>query len=442
MGLLSCTIYKTYLYFIGYWLGEIIRTIIEIIFMDKIEKEKEKEKKINFKKEEELMKLFLLNIADLLTGFLVLYTKKTMKVLDSSKNLRKESKANKLETSLIYNDEPTFQHKIFLIPLISILDLIASSVYFFAALFSNITLNPRQFDWMVSIDIIARIFFSIIILKIIVRKHHKLGIILCIIGFILMSISDIISINDEDMNFLDILIFILIIFPKSILFPLVDVLYKIVLTNDFLLPHLLMFYRGLSQFPIIFITILILHWNNEIDFEFLNEFNNYNRIIYTISFTIISSIRNLCVLEVIYIFNSHYVSFLLAIIIFENTIRKFFEDKIIYNFSDIKGITFFTVDITALLLISAGTLIFNEMIIINACGLKDKTKLNLINEEKGENKIIDESFYYEEEDDENNNSKENHSNGNKSADNLINNSDEKNIIYGLDKENEDRENSF
>ena len=440
MGLLSCTIYKTYLYFIGYWLGEIIRTIIEIIFMDKIEKEKEK--KINFKKEEELMKLFLLNIADLLTGFLVLYTKKTMKVLDSSKNLRKESKANKLETSLIYNDEPRFQHKIFLIPLISILDLIASSVYFFAALFSNITLNPRQFDWMVSIDIIARIFFSIIILKIIVRKHHKLGIILCIIGFILMSISDIISINDEDMNFLDILIFILIIFPKSILFPLVDVLYKIVLTNDFLLPHLLMFYRGLSQFPIIFITILILHWNNEIDFEFLNEFNNYNRIIYTISFTIISSIRNLCVLEVIYIFNSHYVSFLLAIIIFENTIRKFFEDKIIYNFSDIKGITFFTVDITALLLISAGTLIFNEMIIINACGLKDKTKLNLINEEKGENKIIDESFYYEEEDDENNNSKENHSNGNKSADNLINNSDEKNIIYGLDKENEDRENSF
>ena len=158
MGLLSCTIYKTYLYFIGYWLGEIIRTIIEIIFMDKIEKEKEK--KINFKKEEELMKLFLLNIADLLTGFLVLYTKKTMKVLDSSKNHRKESKANKLETSLIYNDEPTFQHKIFLIPLISILDLIASSVYFLAALFSNITLNPRQFDWMVSIDIIARIFFQ------------------------------------------------------------------------------------------------------------------------------------------------------------------------------------------------------------------------------------------------------------------------------------------
>ena len=440
MGLLSCTIYKTYLYFIGYWLGEIIRTIIEIIFMDK--KEKEKEKKINFKKEEELMKLFLLNIADLLTGFLVLYTKKTMKVLDSSKNHRKESKANKLETSLIYNDEPRFQHKIFLIPLISILDLIASSVYFFAALFSNITLNPRQFDWMVSIDIIARIFFSIIILKIIVRKHHKLGIILCIIGFILMSISDIISINNEDMNFLDILIFISIIFPKSILFPLVDVLYKIVLTNDFLLPHLLMFYRGLSQFPIIFIIILILHWNNKIDFEFLNEFNNYNRIIYTISFTIISCIRNLCVLEVIYIFNSHYVSFLLAIIIFENTIRKFFEDKIIYNFSDIKGITFFTVDITALLLISAGTLIFNEMIIINACGLKDKTKLNLINEEKGENKIIDESFYYEEEDDENNNSKENHSNENKSADNLINNSDEKNIIYSLDKENEDRENSF
>jgi hypothetical protein len=298
---------------------------------------------------------------------------------------------------------------------------------------------------MLSIDIIARIIFSIIILKITIRKHHALGLILCVFGFVLMSVSDSISINNyikhhSNIKYNDIIKFILIIFPNSILFPLVDVLNKIVLTSDFLLPHSLMFYRGVSQCWFFIIIIPMLNWKNKIDWDFLHEFN-FKKIAYTILFTLISCIRNLCVLKVIYIFNSHYVSFLRAIIIFENTFRQFFEEDI-YKFNNKKGIMYFIADIIALIVISVGTLIFNEMIIINACGLNEKTKMRLLIEEKDENKIIDESFYYEEEDDENNNSKENHSNENKSADNLINNSDEKNIIYSLDKENEDRENSF
>ena len=50
MALLSCIIYKEYFYFIGYWLGEIIRYFMEMIF---INKENE------FIVEEELMKLIL-----------------------------------------------------------------------------------------------------------------------------------------------------------------------------------------------------------------------------------------------------------------------------------------------------------------------------------------------------------------------------------------------
>ena len=190
MALLSCIIYKEYFYFIGYWLGEIIRYFMEMIFINN-----QKENKNDFIVEEELMKLILLNVADLLTGFLVLYTHFKMKSLNIRQKPKKENRLKKLESSLIYNDLSRFKHKIFLIPLISILDLIASSEYFIAALFSSFTLEARQFDWMLSIDIIARIIFSIIILKIIVRKHHKLGIILCMIGFIFMSFSDVISIK-------------------------------------------------------------------------------------------------------------------------------------------------------------------------------------------------------------------------------------------------------
>ena len=436
MALLSCIIYKEYFYFIGYWLGEIIRYFMEMIFMGEENK---------FIVEEELMKLILLNVADLLTGFLVLYTHFKMKSLNIRQKPKKENRLKKLESSLIYNDLSRFKHKIFLIPLISILDLIASSEYFIAALFSSFTLEARKFDWMLSIDIIARIIFSIIILKIIVRKHHKLGILLCMIGFIFMSFSDIISIQNANKDIYDIFIFIIIIFPKSIIFPLVDVLYKIVLTNDFLLPHLLMFYRGLSQCIVLFIIVPILKYNNKIDDKFLEQFREYNRIIYTVCFTIISCIRNLCVLKVIYIFNSHYVSFLHVIIIFENTLRQFWDQKDIYNFNDIESIIYFIIDIIPLLLISAGTLIFNEMIIINACGLNEKTKMRLLIEEKDENEIIDESFYYEDENEENNNGKENQLNkkeeDNNYEDNDVNDVEKKNI-FDWDKENEGSEKSF
>ena len=245
--------------------AEIIRSIIEIIFLNNPKKSgKDHYSKEDFIVEEELLKLMLLNIADLLTGFLVLYTNYKMKSLEASRNEKKEeNKEKKLETSLIYNDISRFKHKVFLIPIISILDFLASSVYFIAVLFSKVILIPRQLDWMLSIDIIARIIFSIFILKINERKYHKLGIILlCIIGFILMSISDIISLKNMN-NSKDILIFIMIIFPKCILFPLGDVLYKIILTNDFLLPHTLMFYRGVSQCWVFFILVPILYWRKK-----------------------------------------------------------------------------------------------------------------------------------------------------------------------------------
>ena len=55
-------------------------------------------KKKDFLIEEELLKLILLNIADLLTGFLVLYTNNKMKSLNSRQNPKKENKLNKLES--------------------------------------------------------------------------------------------------------------------------------------------------------------------------------------------------------------------------------------------------------------------------------------------------------------------------------------------------------
>ena len=186
MTLISCIFHKGYYFFIVYWFIELIRSITRITlnnnkFLDyTIE---------DFAFEEELLKLILLNISDLLTGFLVLYTKIIMKPFKKRKKTKILQKLTSLEYSLIYNNISytyNHNHKILLILLISLLDFIARSAYFFSTFPKIQRLKPRQVDWMLSIDIIARTLFSIIFLKIKVRRHHKLSIVLCMLGFILI----------------------------------------------------------------------------------------------------------------------------------------------------------------------------------------------------------------------------------------------------------------
>ena len=433
MALITCNLYKGYVFIIAYWLAEMIRAIVRIIFIRRLKNREIYYNKENFIIENELLSLICLNLADLLAGFLVLYTKVKMKSLIFKKS-EKLTKINKINPSLIYNELTKIKHKVYLILLISFLDYLARSLKFFAFLTKKPGLKSRQMDWMISFDIITRIFLCIIILKIKVQKHHKLAIILCLIGFILMSISDIISIKMRNMKFNDIIIFILIIFPKSILFPLEDLFNKILLTNDYLLPHSLIFRRGIYQFGLFFIIIPFLYSKSLITFEYFNELKKFNIIIYSILFIFISFVRNICLMNVIYIFNIHYVSFLLAIIIFDNTIRQFFEEDNIYDFTQIKGIMFFIFDIIALLIISLGTLVFNEMIVINAYGLNDKTKEGLLIEEQLENVNNFESFYFAEEDEEITNNSEKDNQTIKTI--IIGNNEN---IIGIDKENDEKE---
>ena len=409
MKLISCVFYKGYYYIIGYWVAEIIRSICNQTLNNNkpfsIDNSKE-----DFALEEELFNLILLNIADLLQGFLVLYTNMIMKPFTKKEETTYQKEMKNLKLLLIYNNiSYRNNHELLLILLMSILDFLASSVYFFSTIPKIQRLKPRQIDWMLSIDIIARIFFSILILKIKVRNHHILSILLCMIGFLLMGFSDILSIIKGPIETKDVIIFIMIIFPKAILFPLVDVLNKIVLFNEFYLPHSLIFWRGVTQFTFFLFILPILYFNDKINFEYFTRFNA-SKIIYSILFTFISSIRGLCQMNVIYIFNPQYVSFLLVIIIFEYTIQQFFVDDNIYNFEEIKGKLYFTIDILALIIISFGTLLFNEMIIINACGLNEKTKKGLLSTEKIDGIENMDSFYYTEEDEENTKEKSNNKN--------------------------------
>ena len=224
--LISCICYKNYFYFLIFWILELLVSIFKnLIYNHKFFGES-----IKNDITDEYIDLISLNIADLLAGFLVLYTKYSFK----KKEIKKEKKG---DINLIYQHNTPFNpnKKLQLLILISFLDFISRSGYFWFSFFINKgrMLNRYNLDIIIAIDILMRYFFSRIILKTYLYNHHITAIIISIIGFVSMSLLDIISIIIEGKDVSNKFLFLLFILPRSIFYPLEDVLNKILLSNDF-----------------------------------------------------------------------------------------------------------------------------------------------------------------------------------------------------------------
>lgn len=370
MGLFSFTFYKGYFYFIGFWIADSIRSLVERNLEKKEEKPDDEQNKkdiiIN------IFKLICLNFSDLLAGFLVLYTYiKSFK--KKNKTIERESKLI-LKRRLIYRDLSIKTNSKYLIILSSLLDLIARSVFliFFISNIKNAKkLDNQQIDWLISLDISSRAIFSRIILKTKLQKHHFVSIYICLIGFILMSTSDIYYLIKQHFNFL----YIFFIFPKFILFPFADVINEILLTSHFLLPQILMFVRGVYEFIILFIFCVFYLLFSEISYlSFFSKF--FSEIGYGIIFILVCFFRTFCLMKVLYLYNSQHVSFLIIIFPFINFISGLFDGKVK------NSLNYNIMQLISLIIIFFGTLLYNEIIIINACGLNENTKKGLLIKEK------------------------------------------------------------
>ena len=147
MSLLSCVCFKSYFFILIYWIIEISVSLIKNIKEDSFQLK-------NIDYENQFIDIISLNIADLLAGFLVLYsycqfknkTKNKNKILQSKFPLIYNSPLNKNKKKIFY----------FLI-LICFLDLYSRSVYFIHSIISKEKGFKRfQMDWLVGLDIIIR----------------------------------------------------------------------------------------------------------------------------------------------------------------------------------------------------------------------------------------------------------------------------------------------
>ena len=151
----------------------------------------------------EYIYLILLDISDLLAGFLVIYTQCSMKQKNKNKNedvLERRSTINKIEYISVeeksLHKSKSFIYKMILICILDFINRAAFYIFYQTnkdANHENIS-HKAQKDIIIHLDILARYAFSILLLKNKIFKHHKLSIILITIGFIILIPIDIMEI--------------------------------------------------------------------------------------------------------------------------------------------------------------------------------------------------------------------------------------------------------
>ena len=370
---------KTFYLVIGYWFCEISYRTIKYI-------EWEHFKLMKNDSETEYLLIILFNFADLFSLFVLLYLRLRRKLEKCQKE--KEEKDNEISNisyiSNIYGNPVNTITLISIIKLIGIvtLDLLARSVfYIYHSLFNkNYEVLSQQFaiDFISLFDIVIRFFLYGCLIKKKEKNIYKqqiFAIIAIIIIFVLLIELDITYVElNKEYNLKDCIIYVAILFPRSILFPLADTLIKIYMHKYYILPWQYMGSRSIIEFIFLAIITSVLY---------AKEYFHISYDIFTINFFIIASlyilanfIKAALLIHVIYYYSSIGVAFLiisepLSGLIY-NIINSFKEKE---NISMIITI----IEIILVILIGIATMIYAEIIEINKCGF-DKNRRNTIYE--------------------------------------------------------------
>ena len=369
MSLLSFNYDAHFIYAIIYWILEII---IRILMYTNWEYFQMSDDNV----QNEYLYVIISNIGDLLSGFLVLYTKYSTK----SKNpeTRTLSKTNS-QIELIYEDTENYKNQKFIrkMIIIGILEYISRSLY-----------------WINTLDIFMRYIFSIFILKVVFHKHRLFSIYLIGGSFIVLLISDFFYVGlNEKFNLVVTLGYVGIIAFRAVSFPLVDTFIRQLFEDNYILPDSLMFIKSLIQVVSVGIITPILYYSFgvQLDIHFGTE-----NIIIIIVYILAHFVKQYFLLKIIYHFSAQSVSFLVISESVSGSITgiiDFFKDEDKQFFD----IFFLIIEFLAILLIAFATLTYDEIIIIHKCGLDENTKGGIINRAQDEmiklNDIVDDSDF-------------------------------------------------
>jgi hypothetical protein len=378
MAFFSFSCQKSYFYLLGFWIIDFLISIHRTIYLSA------EISTIESLKKSEFIYINLKTLSDLCAGFLILHTYIRMKKINQKEEQKTVEKVK---------NQISRKNKYIYIFLISFLEFICRSTdFFYLIIIRRFIIRTGEVAWLISVDFFARILISRKVLKLRLFRHHYFSLVLVILGFFSMSICAFKAISENELHNWPYFIFIII---KNILLPLEDVYNKILLTDKFLLPHYLMFWRGL--FNCIFLALLglciIVPGVIKYDFNAPNEMNSNIAIflLHKIIFIIFSFCRAFIYLKVVDVFSPQHVAFCNA--------AFYLYLLILCRCQNDKNVLIIIIDIFSLIVIIFANLVFNELLIINVFEFNQNTKKGFIKKEMLELQHINSLNFHEDEED-------------------------------------------
>ena len=346
-----------------------------------------------------IFKLYIYDVGDLLSFIPYLIIKKKSKSQIPIAEIKKR-KMNEEEIKYIYNDLTNEEFKknkmyiILFIFLLTILDFIAQiSTVTFYLITGNQKFQVKQAHLNITLifNVIGLFLFSKLFLRTTFRRHHFFSLIVFIVCLIVIVVLDIIQIIKEyGNNYKKPLIFLAIKIFTVILYSLEDVIAKVIFLNYYFTPYFLLLVKAIVQFgyliifsfPLIFTKIKLEGGGEVIIYSMFKDI--FKEDIYYLYY-------------LIYLVNSFFYNTLNFIIIDKfsanhSGISRIFENfgvfmiNIIQKSIDIDYI--FGIRLVMYILLIIVSFIFNEILVINICGLADGTKLFLDYKEQKDLSLI------------------------------------------------------
>ena len=281
----------------------------------------------------------------------------------------------------------------FLLTMSDFIAQISTVVFYLITGNQQLQVKHGNLNFALIFNVIFLFLFSRIFLHHTFYRHHFFSLIIFIICLLVIVILDFLEIKKSSGDkFIKSIIYILVRIFTIILYSFEDVIAKVMFLNYYFTPYFLLlikaivqlFYLVIFSLPLIFIKIKLENGDKIIIFSLFKDIikNDINYLYYTI-----------------YLINSFFYNILNFIIIDKfsanhSGISRIFENLGIFIINsitqDIEADYYLGLRIVMYVLLIIASFIFNEIVVINICGLANGTQLFLDYKEQNDLSLIHE----------------------------------------------------
>ena len=357
-----------------------------------------------------IFKLYIYEIGDLFSIIPYLILKKKTKTKNIAKPNDDDTTGNDY---YIYNDIKIEQYNkkkkpiminLFIISLVNFIALISTIIFYLTEKNQKMTVKHPNLNILLVFNIIFLFLLTKFMLNIELYLHHYFSLIIFIVCLVVITVIDFIAINEniveeykdsliKESHFINSSLYIIIRIFVVLLYSIENILAKIMFLKYYYSPYLLqlmkaiikLFFIFIFSLPLIFIKIngiIIFSLFKDIFKKYILE-NIFRYIIYLINHFFYNILNYLIIDKfspahtvIAYIFE-YFAIFLI------NTTTTKTGEKIIVDYK-------FGVRLVMYILLIIASLIFNEFVVINVCGLANNTILFLDYKEKNDLSLIGE----------------------------------------------------